>query len=262
MKNLIRILLVLLSFGMLSACGGDDEPVVRHLTIYGTTVGFTDPVTLVETTSDLVLLDPDTGAFFSTIGDVGFYVTGLAYDQATGKLFATTSANDPVFPAGLIEINPVTGAGTPIGTGTGLAASATLAVNSAGQLYTWSEPDDDDLAIINKVTGFAAVVGDSGLATGTLGLDFDAKGTLYLVNFDGEVFTINPTTGAATSVGTIGVTAHHGKFHPVTGDYVGIDIADPAVAARNLIVADLTTFTVVDTVPTADLLHTIEFVYR
>lgn len=264
MKNLIRILLVLLSVGMLSACGGgDNEPVVvRQLTIYGTTIGFTDPVTLVDTTSDLVLLDPDTGDFLSTIGDTGFFVSGLAYDKTTGKLFATTSANDPAFPAWLIEINPVTGAGTPIGAGTGLTAAATLTVDSSGQLYTWSEPDDDDLAIIDKVTGVARLVGDSGLTTQTLGLDFDARGILYLVNFDGEVFTINPINGAATFVGTIGETAHHGKFHPVTGDYVGIDVADPTIAARNLVVADFASFTVLDRVPTADFLHTIAFVYE
>ncbi len=266
MKNLIRILLVLLSIGMLSACGGDDdEPVVvRQLTIYGTTVGFTDPDTLVETTSDLVLLDPDTGDFLSTIGDVGYYVSGLAYDKTTGKLFATTSANDPFFPAGLIEINPITGAGTPIGVGTGLTAAATLTVDSAGRLYTWSEPTDDDLAIIDKVTGVATVIADSGLTTDTLGLDFDAGGRLFLVNFDGEVFAINPITGAATSIGTIGVTAHHGKFHPITGDYVGIDVADPTFALRNLIVADVTTlpFSVLDTVPTVDFLHTIAFVFE
>jgi len=262
MKNLIRILLVLLSIGMLSACGGGDDPVVvRQLTIYGTTVGFTDPDTLEATTSDLVLLDPDTGDFLSTIGDIGFIVSGLAYDKTTGKLFATTSANDPDFPAGLIEINLVTGAGTPIGAGTGLPAAATLTVDSAGRLYTWSEPTDDDLAIIDKVTGVATVVADSALITQTFGLDFDDRGILYLVNFDGEVFTINPITGAATSIGTIGITAHHGKFHPVTGDYVGIDVADPTVAARNLIVAEFSTFTV-DTVPTADFLHTIAFVYH
>lgn len=263
MKNVIRIALVLFALGILSACGGDDPP-AKQVTIFGATVGFTDPVTLVETTSNLVLLNRDTGALASTIGDTGFYVTGLAYDYTTGKLFGTTSANDPVFPAGLIEINTTTGAGTPIGTGTGLIAPATLAINSAGQMFTWSEPGDDDLAVIDKVTGIATIVGDSGLNTATLGLDFDASGTLFLVDGGGDVFTIDPLTGAATSVGTIGVTAHHGKFHPVSGDYVGIDVADSTVAARNLIVADISTSTlaVLDTVPTADFLHTIAIVFK
>lgn len=258
MKNVIRMALVVLAFGLLSACG-DDDPPVKQVTVYGATVGST-----ATGTSSLVVLNRDTGALASTVGDTGFYVVGLAYDYTTGKLFATTSTNDPVFPAGLIEINMTTGAGTPIGTGTGLTAPATLAINSAGQLYTWSEPSDDDLAVIDKVTGIATIVGDSALSTGTLGLDFDANGILYLVDGGGATYTIDPLTGAATSVGDLGVTAHHGKFHPVTGDFVGIDVAgsDPLAPARNLIVADLSTFTVLDTVPTADLLHTIAFVYK
>lgn len=266
MKNVIRMFLVLLAVGMLSACG-DDDPPVKQLTVFGTTVGFTDSGTLVETTSNLVLLDRDTGALASTVGDVGFYVSGLAYDYTTGKLFATTSANDPVFPAGLIEINTTTGAGTPVGMGLGVPvgdAIAALAVNAAGQLFGWWEPGVDSLVTIDKVTGIATQVGASGLDTGTLGLDFDAGGTLYLVNFDGAVFTIDPATGASTSIGTIGVTAHHGKFHPVTGDFVGIDVAgsDPLAPARNLIVADISSLSVLDTIPTADLLHTIAFVYK
>lgn len=260
MKNVIRIALVLLTFGMLTACGDDDNTVfVKQVTVYGTTVGTDD-----LGTSDLVILNSSTGALVRIVGDVGFYVNGLAYDKTTGKLFATTSANDPVFPAGLIEINPVTGAGTPIGLGTGLAAAATLTIDSAGQLYTWSEPSDDDLAVINKVTGVATVVGDSGLSTATLGLDFDAFGTLFLVNDGGETYAINPLTGGSVFVGDLGVTAHHGKFHPITGDFIGIDIAtsDPLVPERSLVVADLSTFTVLDVVPTVDYLHSIAFVTK
>ncbi len=56
------------------------------LALYGTTVG-----TGVLGVSDLVLLDPDTGASIRTIGSVGYYVNGLTYDTTNNKLYGTTS---------------------------------------------------------------------------------------------------------------------------------------------------------------------------
>ncbi|MDD2319185.1 MAG: hypothetical protein PHO83_03945 [Geobacteraceae bacterium] len=261
MKMIIRLVLVLFAFGLLTACGDDDNlTYVRQVTMYGTTLGHTD-----LGTSDLVLLNSRTGEYIRTIGDTGYYVNGLAYDTTTGTLFATTSANDPIFPAGLIEIDTATGAGTPIGTGLGVPegdAIVCLAVNAAGQLYGWWEAGEDDLVTVDKVTGLAsAAIGDSGLSTGSQGMDFDANGILYLVNSGGEVYTIDTATGASTLVGDIGVTAHHGKFHPL-GDYVGIDQTGTGDPTRNLIAADLESFEILDTAPTLDYLHTIAFVSR
>ncbi len=70
-------------------------------------------------TSTLVELDPATGALVSTIGDVGYLVNGMTWDASSGTLCATTSNNDATFPDGLITIDPMTAAGTPVGTGAG-----------------------------------------------------------------------------------------------------------------------------------------------
>ena len=39
---------------------------------------------------DLVILDPATGAVTTTVGPVGFSVTGLAVDPANGTLYGST----------------------------------------------------------------------------------------------------------------------------------------------------------------------------
>ena len=102
-------------------------------------------------------------------------------------------------------------------------------------------------------------------------LDFDATDTLYLVqdfnwNGDGQsVYTINTATGAATAVGALPSLpygyAHHGKFHPVSNLYYGIDAAGGRDGPiKNLLVIDIGTLSVVSTIPTVDNLHTLVFV--
>jgi hypothetical protein len=214
------------------------------------------------TISTLVEIDPATGALISTIGSVGYAVNGLTWDASSGTLYATTSANDAVLGSGLITIDPLTGSGTPIGTGHGLGSGATVtaASNAAGQIFSWWDPSADDLVIFDIGTGLATVVGESGLSTGAHGLTFDAADVLYLVNWDTSVYTINTTTGAATLVGSLGLAtyAHHGDFDPSTGLYYGIDNTG-GPGPRNLVVADLSTFTVVNTLPTVADLHTLTF---
>ena len=110
-----------------------------------------------EGTSTLVTLDASSGALVTTIGAIGYLVNGLDYDPVSGKLYATTSWNDALFPSGLITIDPATGAGTPIGT-TGLEVVLNVRADAAGNLFAWTE-DTDDLVTINPTTGLATVVG-------------------------------------------------------------------------------------------------------
>lgn len=219
-------------------------------------------------TSTLVELDPATGNLLATIGDVGYAVNGMAYDATTGNLYATTTNWDPTFPNGLIIIDPVTAAATPVGTGAGQYVNVP-AVNAAGQLYGWTENGDDPV-LWNKAAGTITVIGSSGIASRLEGLDFDNTGTLYLVqdydwNSDGQsVYTISTTTGAATAVGALTTLpngyAHHGKFHPVTNLYYGIDAAGGRLGPpRNLLVINVATLTLVNTIPTVDYLHTLVF---
>lgn len=210
-----------------------------------------------STASVLVELDADSGALLDTIGSVGYVVNGLEYDAVSGRLFATTSNMDPVFPSGLIEIDMATGAGTPIGAAGMLVNNPT--VNSAGELFGWTE-SGDDLVSIDPATGIAAVIGESGIGTARHGLAFDGMDNLFLINSGGAVFSMDTLTGAALSVTNLGQTAHHGDFDPVSGLYYGIDAAGSGI--KNLVAAQITASSaaVLEFLPTVDNLHTLTFV--
>jgi hypothetical protein len=68
-----------------------------------------------------------------------------------------------------------------------------------GTLYGWSE-DTDDLVSINKSTGLGTVISDSGVGTFGSGIASNASGAIFgaLQGDEGNLFTINRTTGAAT----------------------------------------------------------------
>lgn len=209
--------------------------------------------------STLVRLDPDTGLLVQTIGLIGYSVNGLTWDPITGKLYGSTSILDANY-NGLIEIDPVTGVGTPVGVngwGFGVPTPvSTITINSAGQMYGWVD-GDDDLVSINTSTGVATVVGDSGLDTFAHGLSFNGSDDLYLVNGDGFYYLINAATGAPGAGTELGTMAHHGDFHPVTGLYWGLDSTGQY---RNIVLADLATGTVdPNNIPTEDFLHTLAF---
>lgn len=205
------------------------------------------------TLSTLVELDPATGAVSRTIGPVGYAVNGLEYDATTGKLYATTSHKDPSFPVGLIEVDMATGAGTPIGSMPPLDdAIVTLTSDASGQLYGWIEPYEDDLAKIDKKTGDAVKVGESGLGTGGHGLAFDNHDRLFLVQY--MIEKIDPVSGRSASVGSVDVDAHHGDFGP-SNLYWGLE-----QGGLYLHVIDIDAQKVVNTLPTAADLHTLTWV--
>jgi hypothetical protein len=175
------------------------------------------------TDSTLVQIDLTTGTT-TTIGAVGFFVNGLTWDASTGTLYGS-ARNDE----GLLTINTTTGAGTLVAGGFNSGASGCsdrnvlLTASSVGSLYGWCDPSSDDLMSINKVTGIAALVGESGISTAQHGLAFDVLDDLYLYNFGGDAYSIDTSTGAATGLGNFGVSAHHGDFNPDNNYYYGID---------------------------------------
>jgi hypothetical protein len=207
--------------------------------------------------SILIEINPTTGALVQTIGSVGYLVNGMTWDATTSTLYATTSNKDANFPDGLITINPATGAGTRVGTGAGQLVNVP-ACSPSGALYGWTE-QSDDLVLWNKAAGTITVI-RSPVDTEEEGLAFNTAGVLYLVNFDG-VYIINTTTGAGTLVGSIGVIAHHGSFNPSNNLYYGLDqTEDTGGPARNLLVVNVATPAIVNTIPTVNLLHTLAFV--
>lgn len=158
--------------------------------------------------SDLLILDPSTGAVIKTVGPTGFGVTGLAIDPTTGTLYGVTGLNAAPdrapSPGALITINRATGAGTVVGDllpGTNGATDITF--TSDGRLYGWFETDDI-LGTIDKATGQATTFGGGEGSYGG-GLAFNSAGVLFVApqGLQGTLDTVDPSTGEVTTGPTL-----------------------------------------------------------
>jgi hypothetical protein len=155
--------------------------------------------------STLYRLDPTTGAVLETIGALGInHVVGLAYDPSTGTLYGHRNDVAAGEVGRLYTIDLTTGAATLVGITN--ITSPDMTIDPSGQLFAWMEFENsgafqDDLYTINKITGAASRVGESGQATGATGLGF--QGSTLFMKSGNTLFTVNPATGVATLVGTI-----------------------------------------------------------
>src|SRR3954447_25123783 len=187
---LIAALTSLVLFGLATTASAAPTPV-----LYGATGG--------DTAGNLYTIDPGTGAS-TAVGPLGFAVTGLAQDPTDGTLYGMTSSLSPGCPRCLITVNRSTGAGTVVGS-TGLPRSpADIAIDASGQLFGWAE-GFDDFVRIDKATGTATIVSDSGASTFGDGMSFNRDGVLYAMTQSdtGDLWTIDTSTGTFTVVGTL-----------------------------------------------------------
>ncbi|HET9424306.1 MAG TPA: hypothetical protein VFO55_02960 [Gemmatimonadaceae bacterium] len=195
--------------------------------------------------ADLVRIDPTTGAS-TPIGNVGpFVMPGLAFDPTTGNLYGGRGAGTPWF----YGVSQSTGLASLIGdSGLGYAAMSALtvrrsdgvvfaSVNIAGDGGTGA----DHLAIVNKATGHATVIGPYGTCNGVPtpaagglgsctiegieGIAFDPHGNLWGVHSTrgragpAGLYRINPATGAATFMGSF---IDAGTGAPFAGNVVSL----------------------------------------
>jgi Ca2+-binding RTX toxin-like protein len=183
--------------------------------------------------SNLYSVDTATGATTS-IGAIGFAVTGLAVDPNSGTLYGSTSNQSPNSPNSIITINKTTGAGTLVGA-VGIADEevADLTFDAAGTLFGWTEIYTDDLVTINTSTGAATPVGNSGIITYGSGLAF-VGGTLFYSGdgVAGELRTVDKATGLTTVVSMLhGAPLNTDEIaalavHPDTGTLFGVALND------------------------------------
>lgn len=181
--------------------------------------------------SNLYILNPATGAVVSTVGPIGFAVTGLAVHPTTGVLYGTTGNNSPASPGSLITIDTTTGAGTLVGDLVPAnEAAADITFGADGTLYGWLEAGTDDLITIDLVTGAATVVGDSSLGTAGAGLAGGANPVVLAGDgADGCLSLIDTGTGAVTDpcVATLDGTAGHqisALDYDAGGTLYGVDL--------------------------------------
>jgi hypothetical protein len=165
------------------------------------------PLTVLGAGSDgnLYSVIPATGAT-TLIGPFPALMSGIA--AYNGSLYGLSSPPNSF----LYGIDPNSGAGLVIGSGTGASLNA-LAFNSSGALYAVG---GDSLYTIDTGTGLAALVG-SGSGSGSYqssgGLAFDFFENLYLtsVGLSGDqLFSLDPAAGQGTLIGDIGVSSVHG----------------------------------------------------
>jgi len=169
-------------------------------------VGFSDveglsfhPVTGVlygvdDITEQLITINLATGAG-TPVGALGVGIVdmGLTFDAA-GNLWMATDV-----PATFYSINPATGAAAAVGPQgqfvTGLAASGHTVYGLGGDFV-------NNLVTINTATGATTPVGalGAGLNVTDGGIDFDNAGVLWGIEDGGNIFTINPVTGAGTVI--------------------------------------------------------------
>lgn len=166
-----------------------------------------------NTTDEFITIDTSTGTP-ATIGSLGEPVgggtwSGLAWDQTTGTLYASSAAASG---ATLYTINMSTGTPTTIGPVTGLTVLIDIAVHPTTGVLYGVDTSTDNLYTIDKATAAPTLVGALNYpANFAQGMDFDDNsGVLYWAAYQGAAVgpgslrTIDLATGNSTDLGTIG----------------------------------------------------------
>jgi len=148
------------------------------------------------------------GSQTSQAAQILYGVTGASGSASSlYQIDATTGAGTLIgatgFTNALITIDATTGAGTFVAN-VGGDNWPDITFDSSGTLYSWSEASPDRLNTIDLATGATTEIGPNGLNTYQFGLGADSADTIYAKNGDGNVYTIDKITGAATFVVSLG----------------------------------------------------------
>ncbi len=143
------------------------------------------------------------------IGAIGFpndcVPTGLSCDKETGIIYASC-ANANGTESMIYTIDPVTGAGTLVGT-TGIPVLIDIAIDGTGQMYGFDIATDNAYKI-DKATGGSSIIGSIGFdADCSQGMAWDpATDIIYISAYnasgESELRILDRTTGNTTPVGS------------------------------------------------------------
>ncbi len=169
--------------------------------ILGPTIGNVGP-------NDLYKFNPATGVAtkVATLTGPGITTTNpvssLAWNPGDGFLYGNTTA-DTGSAATLYRIDPNTGAATQIGL-VGIDEVFGLGFGQDGILY--GTDFSGRFLSVSTSTGIASVIGSTGIPFGVFDLASRPEdGKIFVLsNFDQSIYTVDPSTGVATSVGPWG----------------------------------------------------------
>ena len=173
-----------------------------------------------QETTRLVKIDPVTGDA-TVLGDIGYYVVGLAYNRQRNTLYASAAKQ-------LIAIDPETGRGKPANkVSRGKRGCGEIAFDENGQAYiTLIGPDRKKLlASCDLDTNKVQIIGDIGFPD-LASMEFvgnvlyGVTGNFFDLGKDGQLIQINTKTGKGTLVT---------KTEPL-GRWAGMTIYEPAMA--------------------------------
>jgi LPXTG-motif cell wall-anchored protein len=131
-----------------------------------------------------------------------------AWNPVTSTAYAIAHDFDTNADSVLVEIDPESGVSTVIGDFTVAGEPAYIygiAISPTGDAYAIGDTDDySGFFELDLASGDLTFVGLTTTNTYTLAFD-PTTGILYTVDFDSELYTVDPATGVQTSVGTLGV---------------------------------------------------------
>ena len=218
--------------------------------------------------SNLYTLDPTSGAVLSTVGAIGFAVTGLAIHPGTRVMYGATANAGVNSPRSLITINKSTGSGSlvgPLSLPEGSQTLADLTFTSDGTLYGLGSLDGQ-LYTVNLASGAATMVGGSGVGPPAGGgLAADPCDTIHVApNSDqGLLFTLDRTTGAASPGpqlnGSSGNPLSAMAYSSAGTLYAALLDNSPTPATASLVTIDTLTGDIALRGPTVDRLDAIVF---
>jgi hypothetical protein len=228
--------------------------------------------------SSLVQLNSK-GKLKKFVGPVGFTVNGLAWDERSQKLYATTAIGDVAF-HGLITIDLKTGAGTPVDASVvnfGLSGDPSpihsITIDRSGNMVGWYDEFGvgvtDTFVQIDKNAGVATEFQNTGIDTSQNGLSFNNFNQLWNIDtsrFVNGVLTqtaylLDPSDGKPISSTPLSppTSAALGDFNPVNNLYYGLNFTGFGGPTTFLVVVDPLKGTVTTLGQTVDNLHVIAF---
>lgn len=201
-----------------------------------------------KTTSDLYTIDPVTVALTS-VGPIGFALTGMAFRPSDGVLFGATSQQSASDARSLITIDTSTGTGTLVGAFLigGGSTLGDIAFTQDDSLYGY-DTGSHTLWEVNTSTGLATQVSGTVAGGQGFGCSVDSSDNFYVFHTTSGVFyLVNVSTGGLTAQPNLNNSPISGSVGAASFDSADVCYASLLSALSvHLVTIDIATGTITD----------------